>query len=123
MRSAGDRIQIFILDFALYGIIFSIIGARIYYVFFQWAYYKDHLMEIVNLRKGGLAIYGGVIAGILTLLVFTKKRHLSFLSMADSACLGLITGQMIGRWVTLSTARPSAATQTACLPCGSDAAL
>lgn len=86
------------LDFALYGIIFSIIGARIYYVFFQWAYYKDHLMEIVNLRKGGLAIYGGVIAGILTLLVFTKKRHLSFLSMADSACLGLITGQMIGRW-------------------------
>mgnify|MGYP002639050504 FL=1 len=79
------------LDFALYGIIFSIIGARIYYVFFQWAYYKDHLMEIVNLRKGGLAIYGGVIAGILTLLVFTKKRHLSFLSMADSACLGLIT--------------------------------
>ena len=47
------------LDFALYGIIFSIIGARIYYVFFQWAYYKDHLMEIVNLRKGGLAIYGG----------------------------------------------------------------
>ena len=86
------------LDFALYGIIFSIIGARIYYVFFQWAYYKDHLMEIVNLRKGGLAIYGGVIAGILTLLVFTKKRHLSFLSMADSACLGLVTGQMIGRW-------------------------
>ena len=86
------------LDFALYGIIFSIIGARIYYVFFQWAYYKDHLMEIVNLRKGGLAIYGGVIAGTLTLLVFTKKRHLSFLSMADSACLGLITGQMIGRW-------------------------
>ena len=55
-------------------------------------------MEIVNLRKGGLAIYGGVIAGILTLLVFTKKRHLSFLSMADSACLGLVTGQMIGRW-------------------------
>ena len=96
MRSAGDP-DIY-LDFALYGIIFSIIGARIYYVFFQWAYYKDHLMEIVNLRKGGLAIYGGVIAGILTLLVFTKKRHLSFLSMADSACLGLITGQMIGRW-------------------------
>ena len=41
------------VDFALYGIIFSIIGARIYYVFFQWGYYKDHLLEIVNLRKGG----------------------------------------------------------------------
>ena len=46
-------------------------------------------MEIVNLRKGGLAIYGGVIAGILTLLVFTKKRHLSFLSMADTHALDL----------------------------------
>jgi len=86
------------LDFALYGIVFSIIGARIYYVIFQWTYYREHLMEIINLRKGGLAIYGGVIAGVLTLLVFTKKRGLSFLSMADSACLGLVTGQMIGRW-------------------------
>ena len=92
--SRGQDPDIYV-DFALYGIIFSIIGARIYYVFFQWGYYKDHLLEIVNLRKGGLAIYGGVIAGILTLLVFTKKRHLSCLSMADSACLGLVTGQMI----------------------------
>lgn len=86
------------LDFALYGMIFAILGARIYYVVFQWGYYKDHLMEIINLRKGGLAIYGGIIAAVITLIVFTKKRKISFLSMADSAVLGLITGQIIGRW-------------------------
>jgi len=86
------------LDFALYGIIFAILGARIYYVLFQWGYYKDHLAEIVNLRRGGLAIYGGVIAGVITLIVFCKKRRVSFFSMADSACLGLVTGQLIGRW-------------------------
>lgn len=86
------------LDFALYGIIFSILGARIYYVIFQWGYYKDHLAEILNLRKGGLAIYGGVIAAVITLIIFTKKRSVSFFSMADSACIGLITGQIIGRW-------------------------
>lgn len=86
------------LDFALYGIIFSILGARLYYVIFQWGYYKDHLTEILNLRKGGLAIYGGVIAAVITLVIFTKKRGVSFYSMADSACIGLVTGQMIGRW-------------------------
>ena len=66
------------LDFALYAIFFSIIGARLYYVVFQWSYYKDHLAEIINLRRGGLAIYGGVIAGVITLIVFTKKRGVSF---------------------------------------------
>ena len=86
------------VDFMIYGIIFAILGARIYYVIFQWGYYKDHLSEIVNLRKGGLAIYGGIIASVITLLVFTKKRGISFLSMADSCCLGLVTGQIIGRW-------------------------
>ncbi len=86
------------LDFALYAVIFAIAGARIYYVIFQWGYYKDHLAEIFNLRMGGLAIYGGVIGGILTLIVFSRKRRISFFSMADTACLGLVTGQIIGRW-------------------------
>ena len=74
------------LDFALYAIIFS------------WDNYKDDLLQIFNLRAGGLAIYGGVIGAVLTLIVFTRVRKLSFLSMADSGCLGLITGQIIGRW-------------------------
>ena len=86
------------LDFIVYGILFAILGARLYYVIFQWGYYKDHLTEIINLRKGGLAIYGGVIGGLLTLYVFVKKKGLSFTSMADSLVLGLITGQIIGRW-------------------------
>lgn len=86
------------LDFALYGIIFSIIGARIYYVVFQWDYYKDNLLQIFNLRAGGLAIYGGVIAAVITLTIYTRVKKLSFFSMADSGVLGLITGQIIGRW-------------------------
>ena len=86
------------LDFALYGIIFSIIGARIYYVIFDWENYRDNLISILNLRAGGLAIYGGVIAAVITLTVYTRKKKLSFFSMADSGCLGLITGQIIGRW-------------------------
>lgn len=86
------------IDFALYAIICSIIGARLYYVAFAWDDYKDNLLQIFNLRAGGLAIYGGVIAAVITLWVFTRKRKLSFFSMADSGCIGLITGQIIGRW-------------------------
>lgn len=86
------------LDFAMYAIIFSIIGARIYYVVFEWDMYKNDLLQIFNLRGGGLAIYGGVIAGVTTLIVFCKVKKQSFFSMADSGVLGLILGQIIGRW-------------------------
>ena len=86
------------LDFALYAIIISIIGARAYYVIFDWDNYKDNLLQIFNLRAGGLAIYGGVIGAVLTLIVFTRARKQSFFSMAASGVLGLITGQIIGRW-------------------------
>ena len=86
------------LDFAMYAIIFSIIGARTYYVIFEWDMYKNDLLQIFNLRGGGLAIYGGVIAAVITLIVFTKVKKQSFFSMADSGVLGLILGQIIGRW-------------------------
>lgn len=86
------------LDFALYGIICSIIGARLYYVIFEWDSYKDNLLQIFNLRAGGLAIYGGVIGAVLTLIVYTRIKKISFFSMADSGVLGLVTGQIIGRW-------------------------
>ena len=86
------------LDFALYGIIFSIIGARAYYLIFDWDTYKDNLLQIFNTGGGGLAIYGGVIGAVITLIVFTRVRKMSFFSMADSGVLGLITGQIIGRW-------------------------
>ncbi len=85
-------------DFAVYAIIFSIIGARLYYVIFSWDYYKDNLLEIFNLRKGGLAIYGGIIAAFTTLYIYTRIKKLSFFQMADTAVLGLVLGQIIGRW-------------------------
>ncbi len=86
------------LDFALYAVVVSIIGARLYYVVFSWDKYKDNLFQIFNLRAGGLAIYGGVIGGILSALVYSKIKKVSFFLMADTACAGLITGQIIGRW-------------------------
>ena len=85
-------------DFALYAIIFSIIGARLYYVIFSWDLYKDNPIQILNIRGGGLAIYGGVIAAALTLYFFCKIKKKSFLEMADTGVLGLVTGQILGRW-------------------------
>lgn len=87
-----------IWDFAIYAIIFSIIGARLYYVVFQWDMYKNNLLEVFNLRNGGLAIYGGVIAAFLTLYVYTRAKKQSFLQMVDVCVPGLILGQAIGRW-------------------------
>lgn len=86
------------MDFAMYAIIFSILGARIYYVIFSWDLYKNDIWQIFNIRGGGLAIYGAVIGAALTLLVYTKVKKESFLSMADTGVLGLITGQIIGRF-------------------------
>lgn len=86
------------IDFALYAIIFSVIGARLYYVIFSWDYYGKHPNEILNIREGGLAIYGGVIAGVLVCLIYTRVKKLSFKKIADTAVYGLILGQIIGRW-------------------------
>lgn len=83
---------------ALYAIIFSVIGARIYYVVFAWDEFSGDILKIFNTRTGGLAIYGGVIAGIITCFVFAKVKKQSFMLLADTACLGLVTGQIIGRW-------------------------
>lgn len=85
-------------DLALYAVIFSIIGARLYYVAFSWDLYKDDLLSIFNLRGGGLAIYGGVIAAILTTVIYSKVKKKSFGMLCDTAGLGLILGQIIGRW-------------------------
>lgn len=86
------------LDLALWDIVFAVIGARIYYVIFSWDYYKDNLLQIFNTRGGGLAIYGGVIAGVITTIIFGKVRKQNFFQLLDTACIGLITGQIIGRW-------------------------
>ncbi|MCI7130610.1 MAG: prolipoprotein diacylglyceryl transferase [Lachnospiraceae bacterium] len=85
-------------DLAIIAIICSLIGARIYYVIFAWDKYKDNPLQVFNLRQGGLAIYGGVIAAIITTFIFCKKRKMKFPLVCDTAGLGLITGQIIGRW-------------------------
>jgi phosphatidylglycerol:prolipoprotein diacylglycerol transferase len=86
------------LDFALYAIVLSVIGARIYYVIFSFDEYKDDLLQIFNTRGGGLAIYGGIITAFITAIVFAKVKKISFWLLADTACAGLIVGQIIGRW-------------------------
>lgn len=87
-----------IYDFALLGIVFGVIGARLYYVFFRWDNYRGNLLEILNLRAGGLAIYGGVIGGILSLMVYCRRKKQNFLNLADSLILGVLVGQILGRW-------------------------
>lgn len=86
------------LDFALCAVALSVLGARIYYVIFSWDEFKNNLWEILNFRNGGLAIYGGVLVGIITAIVFCRIRKISFWLVADTASVGLITGQIIGRW-------------------------
>lgn len=85
-------------DLAIYLLIFSIMGARLYYVIFAWDYYKNDPIEILNIRNGGLAIYGGVIVGFITLAVYVKLKHKSYRLMADTGIFGVIMGQIIGRW-------------------------
>jgi len=87
-----------IWDFFLYAIIFGLIGARLYYVIFSWDLYKNDLLSIFNTRNGGMAIYGGVIAGFLTLFVFCRKKKISYFTMTDICVPALALGQVFGRW-------------------------
>ena len=93
------------LDFMLWMIIPTILGARIYYVLFSLDEYiregqsvGQTILSMINVRNGGLAIYGGIIAGIITLFVFAKKKKVSPALMLDTACMGLLIGQIMGRW-------------------------
>ncbi len=85
-------------DFAMYAIIFSIIGARAYYVAFSWDLYKNDILSIFNTREGGLAIYGAVIAAFITLFVYCRIKKLSPYQLGDCCVYGLVLGQIIGRW-------------------------
>lgn len=87
-----------IIDMMLWALPISIIGARIYYVIFEWRYYIQHPAEIIAIWNGGIAIYGGLIAGGLTVYWFTKKRGLPFWLVLDLAAPSVIIAQAIGRW-------------------------
>ena len=78
------------IDLAMIALVCSLIGARIYYVIFRWDYYKDDWISIFNVRQGGLAIYGGVIAAILTVFLYSKVKKLSGGQLCDTAGVGLV---------------------------------
>ena len=87
-----------IFDMGFWVVIFGILGARIYYVLFNFSAYKDNLLEIFMLWKGGLAIHGGIIAGLITMIIYCKKNNVKLFDMTDIAVPSLIIAQAIGRW-------------------------
>ena len=86
------------LSLALWAIPSALIGARLYFVIFSWDLYRNDLLGILDVRSGGLAIYGGVIAGVGAGLIFARARKLSFPRLCDLAAPALALGQGIGRW-------------------------
>ena len=86
-----------VLDFALFTIPIGIIGARLYYVMTKLEQF-DTLLDVINIREGGLAIYGGIIAGGLTVLVVSYIKKINFLAFADCVAPGVLLAQGIGRW-------------------------
>lgn len=86
------------LNLALIGIVVSLLSARAYYVIFTWDYYSRHPLEILNFRGGGIAMYGAAIGAVATCIIFAKRKKLDPRQMLDTGCIGLVTGQIIGRW-------------------------
>ena len=86
------------VDVLIYGSLGGIIGARAYYVIFEWDYYSEHLGEIIAIWNGGLAIYGGIIGGIIAGYITSKVLKLNFLNLLDLVGMSLLIGQGIGRW-------------------------
>jgi len=96
-RRTGQDPELYV-DYLLCMVIPAIVGARLYYVIFSWEYYKNDLMRIFRIREGGLAIFGGVIMGVLVLFLFAKIRKQSFWNMTDTVSMSLLIGQIMGRW-------------------------
>ena len=96
-RRTGQNTEIY-LDYALVVILTAVIGARLYYVVFTFDEFAEHPLSVLNLRTGGLAIYGGIIAAVVTTIIFARVKKYSFGLLADTGCIGLVTGQVIGRW-------------------------
>ncbi len=88
----------FYWDMAIITVITGVIGARLYYVIFSWDSYKNDLLSILNLRQGGLAIYGGILGGLLAIVVFTKIKKYRLTLALDTVVPGVILGQILGRW-------------------------
>ncbi|WP_035291017.1 prolipoprotein diacylglyceryl transferase [Clostridium sp. KNHs214] len=87
-----------LLDMVLITFPIAIIGARLYYVLFEFESYKNNLMDAFNIRQGGLAIHGGIIFSVVAALIYTKRKKISFIKFADVAFPSVILAQSIGRW-------------------------
>ena len=87
-----------IMDMILGLVISAIIGARIYFVIFNFDTYKDNILDIFKIWEGGLAIYGSIIAGTIYILYYSIKNKVSFIILLDLCSLSLLLGQAIGRW-------------------------
>ncbi|MBR4208164.1 MAG: prolipoprotein diacylglyceryl transferase [Lachnospiraceae bacterium] len=85
-------------DMGIWVLVFGILGARAYYVIFSWDYYKNDLLSILNIRQGGLAIYGGIIAGILTVIIWCRVKKKDMPAMLDLTFIGVLVGQIVGRF-------------------------
>lgn len=85
-------------DLLIWAIPISIICARIYYVLFEWSYYSQHPGDIIKIWNGGIAIHGALIGAILTTIIFSRIKNVSFWKLADIAAPSIILGQAIGRW-------------------------
>lgn len=90
--------QELIADFAIWGVIGAIPCARLYYVLFQWQSYAQHPQDILAIWKGGIAIHGAILGGVIAGLIFARFHKLSFWQLADLIAPSLILGQAIGRW-------------------------
>ncbi len=97
LKKRGEKIEDYV-NYIITVIFMSIVGARAYYVLFSWDYYSQHKLQIFNLRNGGIAIYGAILAAILTTIVYCRIKKIQFLSFADTLAPYLVLGQAIGRW-------------------------
>ncbi|MFA6071770.1 MAG: prolipoprotein diacylglyceryl transferase [Janthinobacterium sp.] len=86
-----------IYNLAFYLIIFGLLGARLYYVLYGWQYYISHPLDIFKIWQGGLAIYGAIIGGAVTVYYFAKKEGIDFWRTIDVLVIGLLIGQILGR--------------------------
>lgn len=101
ITSEAKRFQIkkeFMFNMLFWTLIFGIIGARLYYVIFNWDYYGSNLGEIIKIWNGGLAIHGAMIAGGLAMILYCKKYKVRVGKMFDIVVPALLLGQAIGRW-------------------------
>ena len=87
-----------IVDFLICLIPCAIIGARLYYVFSCWDYYGKHPEQIIKVWEGGLALYGGIILGVIAAIIFSKVKKIDFFNFGDMAVICIFIGQLIGRW-------------------------